>query len=46
MAAAVQAIEKLIDGDVTVRPLQDFLAVMARQEEDDGAPGRTDGKAG
>ena len=46
MAAAVQAIEKLIDGDVTVRPLQDFLAVMARQEEDDGAPRRTDGKAG
>ncbi|MDQ3772349.1 MAG: carbamoyl-phosphate synthase large subunit [Actinomycetota bacterium] len=46
MAAAVQAIEKLIDGDVTVRPLQDFLAVMARQEEDDGASGRTDGKAG
>jgi carbamoyl-phosphate synthase large subunit len=29
MAAAVQAIEELIGGGLTVRPLQDFLAVMA-----------------
>jgi carbamoyl-phosphate synthase large subunit len=29
MAAAVQAIEELIGGGLTVRPLQDFLAAMA-----------------
>jgi carbamoyl-phosphate synthase large subunit len=28
MAAAVQAIEEIISGAVTVRPLQDFLAGM------------------
>jgi hypothetical protein len=28
MAAAVQAIEEIIGGGLTVRPLQDFLAVM------------------